>query len=263
MFLTSIIATFLTAISFSSSSSFNATSGVDQYSGLPYVNAVTTLNYLSSHDFNVFYSYTDENDNSATVNIFKAHMNGTTLEYGYNGIDNNIICSPTFNFTVNNTVETYNGHTILESTGSSTRYLFDLSSYSVTPSTPFNIRLTFTLLDEVTYSTISASNLSSSFDEGYDEGYDVGYDFGYSTGKQEGYAQGFDYAKDLYENSDAQINSIFGGILDIGMLPLQFFLSVFNFEIFGINLSGFVSALLSVAIVIIITRIILGSKEGS
>ena len=44
------------------------------------------------------------------------------------------------------------------------------------------------------------------------------------------------------------------------MVPVNFFLSIFNFEILGINMAGFVSALLTISIVIFLLRLIKGSK---
>ena len=55
---------------------------------------------------------------------------------------------------------------------------------------------------------------------------------------------------------------IFQGIFNIGLMPVNFFLGVLNFEVFGINIGAFVSALLTLAIVIIIVRIIFSGGNG-
>ena len=55
---------------------------------------------------------------------------------------------------------------------------------------------------------------------------------------------------------------IFQGICNIGLMPVNFFLGVLNFEVFGINIGAFVSALLTLAIVIIIVRIIFSGGNG-
>lgn len=100
----------------------------------------------------------------------------------------------------------------------------------------------------------------------YSTGYDVGYDVGYDNGKQDGVAKGFsdgyDKGREDYENSDTYINSIFNGILSIGLIPIEFFMSIFNFEILGINITSLISAFLTIMLIIILMRLILGGKKG-
>lgn len=92
--------------------------------------------------------------------------------------------------------------------------------------------------------------------EGYDNGFDDGYDYAYPRAYQEGYSEGFTEA----DNMDETALTIFTGILDVGLIPVNFFLGIFNYEVFGINIGALVSALLTVAIVIIIIRIVTGKK---
>lgn len=73
---------------------------------------------------------------------------------------------------------------------------------------------------------------------------------------QRGYSDGFRDA----DNQNSTAVTIFSGILNIGLLPVNFFLSILNFDVFGINIGGFVTGLLSIAIVVIIVRFIFGSK---
>lgn len=99
-------------------------------------------------------------------------------------------------------------------------------------------------------------------EEGYNNGYKVGNDEGYYKGKDVGYQIGFLYAKSLYENQDSTINSIFSGILSIGLIPVEFLMSIFNFEVLGINFAHIVSAILTIMVTIILLRVILGGKNG-
>lgn len=83
----------------------------------------------------------------------------------------------------------------------------------------------------------------------YDE-YREGYDDGYIDGFNEGF------------NADSTAVTIFNGILNIALVPINVFLAMFNFEILGINISGAISAILSVCVVIIVIRFITGKKES-
>lgn len=76
------------------------------------------------------------------------------------------------------------------------------------------------------------------------------YNQGYSDGRAVGYQEG--------RQEDATIASIFSGILEVGLVPINFFLAIFNFEIMGINITSFVTALLTVCLVIILFRTLFG-----
>lgn len=99
---------------------------------------------------------------------------------------------------------------------------------------------------------VVSSSLSFTFEDvinAFRHEYNV-YNAGYSVGLDEG------------TNTDAGINSIFGGILDIGLIPINIFLAIFNFEILGINLTGFFTAILTTCLVVIMVRTFLGGKSG-
>lgn len=94
---------------------------------------------------------------------------------------------------------------------------------------------------------------------GNSEGYATGYNDGVGVGYQDGYTTGFNDAN----NQDATAAVIFTGILEVALLPINVFLAIFNYEVFGINISGLVSALLTVAVVVIIIRVILSKSGGN
>ena len=98
--------------------------------------------------------------------------------------------------------------------------------------------------------------------------YWVGYNTGFADGVesqapeinnayQNGYTEGYNEA---FEANVTAV-TIFSGILQIAMVPVNFFLGIFNFEILGINIAGFVSALLTVAVTVIIIRLVIGGKN--
>lgn len=99
--------------------------------------------------------------------------------------------------------------------------------------------------------------------EGYQDGYSVGYSEGYGSGASDGYAEGYQNGLNDGINTDATTLTIFNGIMSISLVPINFFLGIFNFEILGINITGFITALVSVLIVIILVRLIFGGKSSS
>ena len=111
-----------------------------------------------------------------------------------------------------------------------------------------------------TYFNPTYYDYSMGYSDGYLQGIESGpnnqmleqeYERGRQVGIQEGLAQA-DYS--------STANSIFNGIFTIGLLPVNVFLGFMDWEVFGINIAGLVSGLISVAIVVIIIRFILGHK---
>lgn len=82
-----------------------------------------------------------------------------------------------------------------------------------------------------------------------------GWSDGYRDGRASGYAHGFQDGQD----SDSVAFTIFNGILAIGMLPVNFFIAIFNFDILGINVSAFMLSLLTVCLAIVVIRMMKGS----
>lgn len=89
-------------------------------------------------------------------------------------------------------------------------------------------------------------SLWSSSASSYDRGYQAGYDKGYSDG----------------DSVNENMSTIFSGIIDIGLLPINVFLDIFNFEVFGINFKPLVAGLLTALVAIIIFRMFVGKGGG-
>lgn len=124
-------------------------------------------------------------------------------------------------------------------------------------------------LDENTYNSLSptySENYNNGYNDGYNQGKSDGYTEGYNEGNYNGDSAGYQrgYAHGYLDgsNQDTVAASIFSGIINIALLPINFFLACLNFEVFGINIGGFVSALLTVAIVFIICRTIFSGGNG-
>lgn len=102
---------------------------------------------------------------------------------------------------------------------------------------------------------------SSAYDLGYFDGNVDGYEKGFNDGKDVGHQQGWVEGVEYGSSQDETALTIFEGIITIALVPINFFLAIFNFNIFGINISGFVSALLTVSIIIIVVRFLTGKKQ--
>lgn len=121
-------------------------------------------------------------------------------------------------------------------------------------------------------------NNNDKYNQGYSEGYDVGKvdgvnEFldsseysdalsdansdGFQVGRAVGYAEGVEASGNV-----AHMNAIFTGILDVGLMPVNFFLKILNFEVFGINIGGFVTGLFTLSIVVMLFRMFFGSNGG-
>lgn len=114
------------------------------------------------------------------------------------------------------------------------------------------------LNSQMGYQLGSYSNFNDGYNYGYEEGDKDGYKRGLEDGKKIGYGEGLQAGYEVDETAF----TIFNGILTIGMIPINFFLSIFNFNILGIDMSAFVSALLSVCIVVIIFRFIFNGRSS-
>lgn len=107
------------------------------------------------------------------------------------------------------------------------------------------------------------SQLSNAFNMargGWNVGYDVGYSDGTENGKSIGYQTGYADGYAEGTNIDSTAFTIFNGILNIGMIPINFFLAIFDFTILGINISNFVMSVLSVFVTIWLIRMLTGKK---
>lgn len=99
----------------------------------------------------------------------------------------------------------------------------------------------------------------SGYDEGVADGYEDGYNAGlqdnqeliYNNGFNAGYEAGFDYSNDY------SFNGLLGAVIDV---PVNAFTSLLNFEVLGINILGFISGLLTLALIIFIVKVCVGGK---
>lgn len=84
--------------------------------------------------------------------------------------------------------------------------------------------------------------------EGINEGYTQGEEYGYNKGKLEGYNEGVE------DGGKYSFFSLFSSLIDA---PINAFRNLFNFEIFGQNLTNFFLALFTFALIIKIIQLLL------
>lgn len=104
-------------------------------------------------------------------------------------------------------------------------------------------------------------NINGTYQSGYDSGYAQGRQDGYTDGESNGYQKGYTDGVVYAQDQDQTALTIFTGICTVALLPVNMFLTIFNFEVFGINIGGFISSLLTIAIVVIIIRMVTGKKN--
>lgn len=91
--------------------------------------------------------------------------------------------------------------------------------------------------------------------EGFEEEKSSIYNSGFESGKTAGYNEGYNAGKDVSGNYT--FLGLFGAVFDA---PIEAFKGLFNFEILGTNMQGFVLALLTLSVIIVIIKIALGGK---
>lgn len=101
------------------------------------------------------------------------------------------------------------------------------------------------------YGVINASGFATSIEEVYQEAYqkaiddnrDIWYDTGYNQGVIDGAANANDYS----------FMNLIGAVIDV---PVQAFIGLTDFELFGFNMSGFYKAFFALALILIVMRIV-------
>lgn len=95
------------------------------------------------------------------------------------------------------------------------------------------------------------SNFKTAIDNAHKQGYNSGYEQGFAQGKEKGYLQG---SKD---QGDYTFMGLIGAVFDA---PISAFQGLLNFEVLGVDMSSFVLALFSLAVIVVIVKIALGGK---
>lgn len=191
--------------------------------------------YVNNDDANAFNLYIEMN--IPIINhTFAANYTTTPTTFPYNSMSTEIYNS------FNNNKSYYS---TLGGVGTPFQRVYDSANIVLILSTIYT--------DAKNFAQMYNSDVNTYFTNGYNQGKEFGEKIGY----QNGFIAGQNEA--LKDNT---VFNIFNGILNIGMIPVNFFLSIFNFEILGINMGGFISALLTISIVLFVIRLFKGSNTN-
>lgn len=146
--------------------------------------------------------------------------------------------------------------TVDEASGINAGVSQSLMNSTLTAKFPNTYKISFDLGNLHDQLTIAFDMARGGWVGGYEVGYSDGTENGKAIGYQTGYADG--YSEGV--NIDSTAFTIFNGILNIGMIPINFFLAMFDFTILGINISNFVMSVLSVFVTIWLIRMLTGKK---
>ncbi len=113
----------------------------------------------------------------------------------------------------------------------------------------------------------SSDNYNLGYSEGYTSGSNYGYTSGFNAGKTSGYDNGYNvglsagydngYNNGVNDSNVYTFNNLFGAVIDA---PIKAFSGLFNFNLLGVNLLGFITGLFTLAILIFIIKLMLGGK---
>ena len=103
------------------------------------------------------------------------------------------------------------------------------------------------------------------YNMGKQEGDSVGFNRGYSEGKKDGFKQGEEkglidgyidgYQKGTDDSGTYTFLSLVSSVIDA---PMTYFTSLFNFELLGVNLQGFLMALFTLCVIVTLVKLCVG-----
>lgn len=107
----------------------------------------------------------------------------------------------------------------------------------------------------ITYGEYFNQNAGGSYDRGYEagkqDGVQQGYESGYNAGDSIGYNRG--YSEGIENANQYTFRRLITAVIDT---PVQVFTDLFNFEILGVNLTGFFLGLFSIALCLGVIKLI-------
>lgn len=105
----------------------------------------------------------------------------------------------------------------------------------------------FTRVDEESASY--SSGYSDGYSDGNIDGQSAGYTLGYGAGDTQGYYRG--YSAGVDSANDYTFLGLISAVIDA---PISAFTGLFNFEVFGVNLAGFLLGIFTLLIIIVVVR---------
>lgn len=224
---------------------------------------VYNFEYTFYMDFHYLYNtYTDENAVSninlqVFCNVYELNYylnNKDLITYFHVDYEDNLQRNADYLFTLSNYIQFYCRceDNIIDANLKIFDDIVDTYQYTTLPLVFGEFRSTYTLSfdrNSITSFFNKLSNSGTAYDDGYLDGYTDGEQIGYTNGVNETLQNG------------SVASEIFSGIVNIGLLPINVFLGMLNLEVFGINIGALVTALMTIAITIIVIRLVTGKKN--
>ncbi len=137
---------------------------------------------------------------------------------------------------------------------------FELCTYDSSSGALDKLDLSMPNVTDGKYQGIFISNFvvsgrGANFNTVIDNANKQGYNKGYQDGKTAGYDVGFQAG--VKDNGDYTFMGLLGSVFDA---PISAFRGLFDFEILGTNMQGFVLALLTLSVIVVIIKIALGGR---
>ena len=137
---------------------------------------------------------------------------------------------------------------------------FELCTYDSSSGALDKLDLSMPNVTDGKYQGIFISNFvvsgrGANFNTVIDNANKQGYNKGFQDGKTAGYDVGFQAG--VKDNGDYTFMGLLGSVFDA---PISAFRGLFNFEILGTNMQGFVLALLTLSVIVVIIKIALGGR---
>ena len=137
---------------------------------------------------------------------------------------------------------------------------FELCTYDSSSGALDKLDLSLPNVTEGKYQGIFISNFvvsgrGANFNTVIENANKQGYNKGFQDGKTAGYDLGFHAG--VKDNGDYTFMGLLGSVFDA---PISAFRGLFDFEILGTNMQGFVLALLTLSVIFVIIKIALGGR---
>lgn len=109
------------------------------------------------------------------------------------------------------------------------------------------------LTDNEYYNQGYQQGQQNGYNTGYNVGQTAGYNEGYSVGQTTGYNNG--YSDGMEDSNQYTFLNLLSATIDA---PVKYFQSLFNFELLGVNLQGFLTGLFTLCVIVTIVKLCLG-----
>lgn len=123
----------------------------------------------------------------------------------------------------------------------------------VLPSRTYYFDNNFNFTDNEYYNQGFNAGQQDGYNIGYNAGESAGYKDGYSVGQTTGYNNG--YSDGMEDSNQYTFLNLLSATIDA---PVKYFQSLFNFELLGVNLQGFLTGLFTLCVIVTIVKLCLG-----